>query len=607
MVAYRLALLGPFRLERPPAYGGHFESDKVRALLAFLATEPGPHRRETLATLLWPEKPEQRARRNLSQALYNLRQVIDPLEGYIAVTSRTVQFLPGETFEVDLLRFEQHLHTVSQHPHPQEILCDGCRRCLQEAADLYRGPFLEGLYVAGSTVFEEWLRHKRDLLQDKLIEMLRLLARSSEMLGDYSTALRYLHRMQEIDPLDEKICRQQMRMLALSGQRNTALKQYETFRRLLWDELGVEPDERTQSLHQHLLSVEDPGDVRPFFQQLPRIPGSDDEAWGEAQTLEVAAEMARARGDYGGARALHERALERYQAQNDRRGVARSLSLLGLTARDTGDLRRAGRLMRQARHIYLELGDHFSSAEMNIMLSRLLTFLGEFSGSADLIKWALPVYRDLGLQQRLAYFSGGLALNQMMMGDYAEARANASQSMKLSYVFGDWPGISFGMSLLGTLVVALGNDAAAEQLLKQALVLTKKIGRPEELGGVLSSLCYLMLKQQKFEQARVHLVDGLQLVTNSHNMIAALFIIAAAALFLKMQGQVERAHNLYGLCKQFAVFDKSAYFATLYAPYFGERPSPEFRDEESCASPELLWQAVEDLLARTGAMKDTHR
>lgn len=279
--------------------------------------------------------------------------------------------------------------------------------------------------------------------------------------------------------------------------------------------------------------------------------------------------------------------------------MARSLSFLGLTARDSGALKRAGRLIQQARQIYLELGDRLSSAEMNIMLARLLLFLGEFADSVGLIEATLPVYRDLGLQQRLAYFTGGLALNQMMMGHYAQARATVNTSMQMSYALGDWLGITFCISLLGTICVAEDNEGSAEQILKQALVLTKRNARPEELGGVLSSLTYLMLKRGEFERASLHLVDGLQLVAKSHNMLAALFIIVAAALFLKLRGNVERANALYSLCKHFAVFDKATYFATLYTPYFKDCETREAGDAEAGAPPELLWQAVDDLLAHS--------
>ena len=53
---------------------------KTFALLAFLALEPGPHRRERLTTLLWGEYPEEKAKASLRQALSHLRD---------ALTSRT--------------------------------------------------------------------------------------------------------------------------------------------------------------------------------------------------------------------------------------------------------------------------------------------------------------------------------------------------------------------------------------------------------------------------------------------------------------------------------------------------------------------------------------
>jgi DNA-binding SARP family transcriptional activator len=77
MARLAIRLLGPFQVtpDREPVTG--FASDKVRALLAYLAVTAGrPHRRETLAGLLWPEYPERSARAALRNALANLRRMI---------------------------------------------------------------------------------------------------------------------------------------------------------------------------------------------------------------------------------------------------------------------------------------------------------------------------------------------------------------------------------------------------------------------------------------------------------------------------------------------------------------------------------------------------
>ena len=91
-------LFGPFQviLDGEPVTG--FHSDKVRALLAYLCTETtGPHRREKLAGMLWPDLPESSARANLRRALANLRSAIsdhDAAPPFLSITPQTIAFNP---------------------------------------------------------------------------------------------------------------------------------------------------------------------------------------------------------------------------------------------------------------------------------------------------------------------------------------------------------------------------------------------------------------------------------------------------------------------------------------------------------------------------------
>jgi DNA-binding SARP family transcriptional activator len=50
-----------------------------------------------------------------------------------------------------------------------------------------------------------------------------------------------------------------MRLLARSGQRSAALRQYETCRHTLADELGVEPHEETTALYERIGTAGAPG------------------------------------------------------------------------------------------------------------------------------------------------------------------------------------------------------------------------------------------------------------------------------------------------------------------------------------------------------------
>ncbi len=86
MPKLELKFLGVFSVSHDSATVSSFESNKVRALLAYLAVEAGrPHARDTLAVLLWPDWPDSSARSNLRYALSDLRKTIgdrgaDPME-----------------------------------------------------------------------------------------------------------------------------------------------------------------------------------------------------------------------------------------------------------------------------------------------------------------------------------------------------------------------------------------------------------------------------------------------------------------------------------------------------------------------------------------------
>ena len=229
------------------------EYDKVRALLAYLAMEADrPHRREALAGLLWPELPERRARRNLSQALLTLRRALGgggstPL---LSVTPHTIQFDPASDHWTDVSAFTALLAACEAHPHWRLETCDACRDLLDCAAELYHGPLLEGLSVPDCPTFEEWQLVWRERLHHEATDALRALAYGCDHRGDCRAALRYAELWVAADPWHEGAHRQLMRALAQSRRRGEALAQYETCRRTLDEELGVHPAGETVALYE---------------------------------------------------------------------------------------------------------------------------------------------------------------------------------------------------------------------------------------------------------------------------------------------------------------------------------------------------------------------
>lgn len=243
MAHLSLALLGHYRAALDDRPVGGFESNKVRALLAYLAVEGDcPHSREMLAGLLWPEYPERAALANLRFALSNLRKALgdrDARPSFLLISNDALQFNPAADFDLDVRRFA-------------ESAAAGDIERVRQAVSLYRGPFLEGFAIGDSAAFEEWLVLKREQLGRQMIRALRRLADHHEARGEYELAQQYGWRLVEMEPWQEEGHRQLMRLLVLGGQRSAALVQYETCRRLLADELGVEPAAETTALYQSI-------------------------------------------------------------------------------------------------------------------------------------------------------------------------------------------------------------------------------------------------------------------------------------------------------------------------------------------------------------------
>ncbi|MGB6336512.1 MAG: BTAD domain-containing putative transcriptional regulator [Thermoanaerobaculia bacterium] len=250
MSLFELRLLGDFdvRVANQAIY--EFESQKVRGLLAFLMTNRGHSvSRDRLATLLWASKSETAARRNLRQALHNLRSAlsaaVDPDEVLI-VSHHDIQVNPDLDCWLDVERFEEATRRGLSDPGPDPYH-------LSIAASLYTGDFLSGFFIKDSPPFEDWMLSEQERLREAAVDSFRTLIESYLRRGEYRFGIQFARRLLAIDPLSEEAHRSLMRLYALSGRRSRALRQYEILRNLLSSELKVEPLPDTRELHQSIL------------------------------------------------------------------------------------------------------------------------------------------------------------------------------------------------------------------------------------------------------------------------------------------------------------------------------------------------------------------
>lgn len=253
-----IKLLGTFQMTIDGEAVSGFRSDKARALLAYLALEQTrSHRRDWLATLLWGDYDDRSARRSLSSALANLRQLLSPL-GSAAVLEADrsdISFQSNaEAITVDVVLFRDLLAAVAHHPHRALIHCPDCIQRLNQAADLYAGPFLPGLSFSDSPGFDEWQQTQQEALYQQALHVLNTLAAHHLAANRYNQAEQYARRQLSMLSWHEEAHRQLMLALAGAGKRNAALTQYDVCRAVLAADLGVEPEDETTELYQRIKS-----------------------------------------------------------------------------------------------------------------------------------------------------------------------------------------------------------------------------------------------------------------------------------------------------------------------------------------------------------------
>ena len=220
----QIQLLGQLRL--------HWQGDplpvtapRLRALLAYLALE-GPSTRDTLTGLLWPGRGSQ----HLRQALYTLR-TLPGVERWLEGGEGPVVVLHAIT-DIDQLR--------------AQVLAGEDRAALPSLRNA--GRLLLDLDLDDAPAFQEWLEESRRSIDDLRQQALRQEAWRALDQGDLARGREAFQELLALDPLNEEVYRQWMRLEAQVGDVEQVPVLFGRCRQALRAELNAEPAEETLTL-----------------------------------------------------------------------------------------------------------------------------------------------------------------------------------------------------------------------------------------------------------------------------------------------------------------------------------------------------------------------
>jgi DNA-binding SARP family transcriptional activator len=222
---------------------------KLRALLAGLLLQANRTvSQESLAEVVWDGHPPPEALGTLRSYVMRLRRTLGAEAGDRIVTRPSGYAIEVQDDEFDLRRFQNARNRARDHAAAGDW--SAVSATLTDALALWRGEPLADVRV------HEALRDDIATLVEERLQATHQRIAADLELGRHEAVLAELRELTARHPLHELFRGQFMLALYRSGRQAEALAVYRAARRLLIEELGVEPTPQLQTLHERILAAD---------------------------------------------------------------------------------------------------------------------------------------------------------------------------------------------------------------------------------------------------------------------------------------------------------------------------------------------------------------
>ncbi|MBB5805054.1 DNA-binding SARP family transcriptional activator/tetratricopeptide (TPR) repeat protein [Saccharothrix ecbatanensis] len=283
----RFEVLGLLRAVRG---GGEVDlgAAKQRAVLAvLLLARNTPVNRGQIIEAVWGDNTPSSAVNLVQTYVAGLRRALEPRRARRAPAELLTSVGDGYLLRVDpnavdLDEFERGVATAARLRSTGDLVA--AATTLDDALSLWRGEPLGGVAGLFAEVERGRLAERRLAVLEERAELLLLIGRGAELVPSLTTLVGE-------HPLRERGHGLLMRALCQAGRQAEALGVYREARRVLIDELGVEPGPELRKLQQAVLSGENPEPERPTRPMTLRPVGESAPAITPAQLPRASATL----------------------------------------------------------------------------------------------------------------------------------------------------------------------------------------------------------------------------------------------------------------------------------------------------------------------------
>ena len=246
-------MLGPIEIRRDPTRplaSDAWSTRRARDIFCFIISRR--HRRaskDTIVDTFWGETDFEAVEKNFHPTVSHIRKALNsnqPLkQNFLLYRDGDYQLNSEFSYRIDTEEFDGLLNDGENARRARQF--EECIRAYESALTLYRGEFMQGSY-------EPWVEEQRTYYREQYLRLLEALAGAAQTAADWPKVMQLAQLIIRDDQFREDIHCMVMRAHAAVGNRGAVKDQFETLKRLLQSELGVEPSAETKKLYHQLIS-----------------------------------------------------------------------------------------------------------------------------------------------------------------------------------------------------------------------------------------------------------------------------------------------------------------------------------------------------------------
>ncbi len=216
-----------------------WRSTRARSLFIYIV-DRGRVRKEAIGIHFWPDFSPGKVSSNFHATLWRVRQALG-FKDSIVFEDDHYSLHPSIQTWYDAREFENNMSLAAAPGLPEAERAE----LLRQAVRLYRGPYLEDVYM-------DWADDRREELRGLYLDALEQLGNMEIKAKRFREARELFERIVATDPYRDEAHLALMKSMADSGAASAAILHYREYEKLLRKELNAEPIEALQTYYQQL-------------------------------------------------------------------------------------------------------------------------------------------------------------------------------------------------------------------------------------------------------------------------------------------------------------------------------------------------------------------